>query len=117
MGARRHLRLARINSNPINSNPMKSSPMKSSPIQSAAAPAPPRFVVLDDSASARFPYVAARPGFYRRNADGAQLRDQSCPLTSGPEMTDNPRHALRFKSHRAAARVASKLGRARIVTV
>jgi hypothetical protein len=79
-------------------------------------PAPMQFVVLDNSPSARFCYVAARPGYYRAK-DGRQVRDGSCPLTSGPEMSDNSRHALRFPSHRAAARVASKLGNARIVTV
>lgn len=82
----------------------------------AGIPAPVRFIVIDGSPSARFPYVCARPGFYRRNADGKQVRDMSCPLTSGPEWTDNPRHALRFKSHRAAARVASKCATPKIVT-
>lgn len=79
-------------------------------------PAPVHFVVMDSSPSARFPYVAARPGFYRAK-DGKQIRDRSCPLTSGPEMTDNSKHALRFKSHRAAARVASRLASPQIVTV
>lgn len=79
-------------------------------------PATVTFVVMDESPSARFCYVAARPGYYR-SKDGRQIRDKSCPLTSAPEMTDNGKHALRFKSHRAAARVASKLATSRIVTV
>ena len=83
---------------------------------STGIPAPVQFVVMDSSPSARAPYVAARPGFYR-STDGKQIRDATCPLTSGPEMTSDRKHALRFKSHRAAARVASRLASPQIITL
>lgn len=51
-------------------------------------------------------YVAARPGWCRK-ADGSFERDGS--LLGGPEITLRRAHALEFSSHRAAARVASKL--------
>lgn len=81
-------------------------------------PTPVQYVVMDASPSARAPYVAARPGWYRRESDGKQVRDMSCdPRRSGPEMTENSKHALRFPSHRSAARVASTLATPRIVTI
>jgi hypothetical protein len=50
--------------------------------------------------------VVAPPGYALRYSDGTVYRDGTCPRTSGAEY--GPRaHAFRFKSHRAAARVAA----------
>lgn len=61
-------------------------------------------------------YVCARPGFCR-DAGGKQIRDGTCPVKSGPEHSTRREHALLFKSHRAAARVAAKCPSAKIVEV
>jgi hypothetical protein len=50
-------------------------------------------------------YVVAPPGYYRRVADGRLVRD-GLPITGGPEWGKRE-HAHRFRSHRAAARVAN----------
>jgi hypothetical protein len=50
--------------------------------------------------------VVAPPGYSLRYSDGTVYRDGTCPRKCGAEY--GPRaHAFRFKSHRAAARVAS----------
>jgi hypothetical protein len=60
--------------------------------------------------------VVAPPGYALRYSDGTVYRDGTCPRKSGPE--HGPRaHAFRFKSHRAAARVASGLTGARVERV
>jgi hypothetical protein len=58
--------------------------------------------------------VVAPPGYSLRYSDGTVYRDGTCPRKSGAE--HGPRaHAFRFKSHRAAARVASGVPYFRIV--
>jgi hypothetical protein len=75
---------------------------------------PPRsFIVIhaDRPADA----IVAPPGYSLRYSDGTVYRDGG-PVTAGPE--HGPRaHAFRFRSHRAAARVASGVPYFRIVAV
>ena len=56
--------------------------------------------------------VVAPPGYTRRESDGTLYRDGS--LRGGPEWGKRE-HAYRFRSHRAAARVANKCVDATIV--
>lgn len=56
-------------------------------------------------------YVCARPGFCLTN-DGKFRRDGS--LKGGPEHTTDSTKALQFKSHRAAARIATLCPSAKI---
>ena len=53
-------------------------------------------------------YVVAPPGFYRRESDGAILRDGTCHKNSGPEWSQDRNKAFEFKSVRAAMRVRNK---------
>jgi hypothetical protein len=74
---------------------------------------PHSFVVRSNGAAPGFDYVVAPPGYAYSVADGRIYRDGTCPRTSAPEMGQRV-HAHRFRSHRAAARVASKLASATI---
>jgi hypothetical protein len=70
---------------------------------------PTRSYIIADRTDA----VVAPPGYSLRYSDGTVYRDGT-PRTSGAE--HGPRaHAFRFKSHRAAARIASGVPYFRIV--
>ncbi len=58
-------------------------------------------------------YVDSRPGFYRASGKynghlpGQQIRDKSLGKHCAPGLTQSRSEALVFKSHRAAARIAT----------
>ena len=74
------------------------------------------FIIRGNFGHQRPLYVSARPG-YAAKGDGTVYRDGTDPFHSGPEWTQRRELAYRFKSHRAAARVANTCDKAVIVAV
>ncbi|RME32176.1 MAG: hypothetical protein D6800_00090 [Candidatus Zixiibacteriota bacterium] len=72
--------------------------------------------IIRDSRGAVPVYVCARPGWMLCR-DGKHRRDGTDPKRSGPEWTERREHALIFRSHRAAARIASKVHKSEILRV
>lgn len=66
------------------------------------------FIIIDTSANRGYNAVVAPTGYYRR-ADGTISRD----WTPSPEMGSRE-HAYIFRTHRSAARVASRIANSRI---
>ena len=68
-----------------------------------------QYIILDHFGRKSPLFVSAPPGFAGRK-DGTIYRDGTDPKKSGPEWNIRRELAYKFKSHRSAARVASKCG-------
>lgn len=75
-----------------------------------------RFIVVDKREDGRTDYVAAPSGWARRS-NGEVVKDGTDPNKSGPEMTSKRGEAFLFKTHRSAARQASKVPNSEVIEV
>jgi len=76
------------------------------------------WIIADNAEqNAKYGTVVAPPGYYYSTKQGKIVRDKGASLRGGPEWGSRD-HAYRFRSHRAAARVASRCGNtAKVISV